>query len=69
MNLEAQQMQSYADDGFLLLPDAIDAEIVERARQVMMRQVAHASNNPYHTFVREPAVWTCFDKNVCDAAA
>jgi ectoine hydroxylase-related dioxygenase (phytanoyl-CoA dioxygenase family) len=69
MNLAAEQIQSYIDEGFLLLPDAIDAETVERARQVLEQKVVNAGENPYHTFVRDSAVSACFNRKVCDAAA
>jgi hypothetical protein len=61
--------QSYRDEGFVLVPDAIDAGTVERARQVLERKVVNASENPYHTFVRDSAVSACFNRKICDAAA
>jgi ectoine hydroxylase-related dioxygenase (phytanoyl-CoA dioxygenase family) len=69
MNLGPQQVQTYADDGFLLLPHAIDSATVERARQVMIRKVANTSENPYHTSVWDSAVRACFNKAVCEVAA
>src|SRR5262249_4820131 len=69
MGLAPQQIQSYSDEGFLLLPDAIDAETVERARQLLEQKVANASENPYHAFVTDSVVSACFNKKVCDAAA
>ena len=69
MSLELQQIRSYAEEGFLLFPEAVDKETVERARQVLAQKVAGASENPYHTFVRDSAVSACFNQKVCDAAA
>jgi ectoine hydroxylase-related dioxygenase (phytanoyl-CoA dioxygenase family) len=69
MSLGAEQIQNYINEGFLLLPDAIDTETVERARQILARKVVNASENPYHTFVRDSAVSACFNRKVCDAAA
>src|SRR5690242_1860115 len=69
MSLALEEIQSYINDGFLLLPDAIDARTVERARQVLTQKVTNASENPYHVFVADSAVSACFNRNVCDAAA
>jgi hypothetical protein len=69
MNLEPQQIQSYTDEGFLLLSDAIDAETVERARQVLTRKLSNAGKNPYHAFVMDRAVRACFTEKVREAAA
>src|SRR5215831_13282643 len=68
MSVGAEQIQSYVNEGFLLLPDLIDTETVERARQVLERKVINASDNPYHTFVRDSAVSACFSRKVCAAA-
>jgi ectoine hydroxylase-related dioxygenase (phytanoyl-CoA dioxygenase family) len=69
MGLNPQQIQSYVNDGFLLLPDVIGSKTVERARQVLTRNIARTSENPYHTLLTDPAVSACFNKKVCDAAA
>jgi hypothetical protein len=68
MNLEPQQSQSYANNGFLLLPDAIDAETVERARQVLIRKLSNVSKNPNHAFMGR-AVRACFNEEVRETAA
>ena len=69
MRLELQQIRSYAEEGYLLLPDAVDTETVERTRHVLAQKTARANDNPYHTFVRDSAVSACFNRRVCDAAA
>ena len=68
MNLGPQQSRSYADNGFLLLPDAVDAETVERARQVLIRKLSNASKNPNHAFIMGMAVRACFNEEVREAA-
>src|SRR3954463_396349 len=69
MALEVHQIQNYADDGFLLWPDAIDIETVERARQVLIRKVGNAKENPYHARIRDSAVSRCFNEAVSDVGA
>jgi ectoine hydroxylase-related dioxygenase (phytanoyl-CoA dioxygenase family) len=69
MKLTAQQLHSYADDGFLVLPDVVDRKTVERARKALMTRIADGQANPLHAYVNDSAVVACFGRDVCAAAA
>jgi ectoine hydroxylase-related dioxygenase (phytanoyl-CoA dioxygenase family) len=69
MKLTTQQLHSYADDGFLLLPEAVDRKTVERARRVLLDRIANEQANPLHAFVKDSAVVGCFGRDVCATAA
>jgi ectoine hydroxylase-related dioxygenase (phytanoyl-CoA dioxygenase family) len=67
--MTAQQIQNYATDGFLLLPEAVDKKIVARARHTLTAQIPKTQASAHHQFVSDPSVLACFSKNLCAAAA
>ena len=68
MGLAAEQIQSYINDGFLLLVDLIDRKTVEDARRTLLEHIGQRHENSLHAFARDPAISACFNKNICSAA-
>jgi len=69
MGLGAEQIQSYVNDGFLLVADLMDRKTVEEARRVLVEHIGPRRENSLHAFVSDPTVSACFNKNICSAAA
>jgi hypothetical protein len=68
-SMTKREIQSYATDGFLLLPEAVDTKTVERAVRVLSAQIRKTHAGAHHEFVSDPSVLACFSKKLCSAAA
>jgi ectoine hydroxylase-related dioxygenase (phytanoyl-CoA dioxygenase family) len=67
--LTSQQLESYKDNGFLLVSGLIAEEVVDDARRVMAERSEDKRSGSHHLFVDDASVLECFSRRVCMAAA
>jgi len=68
-SMTLQQIEDYLTNGFLLLPNAVDPQTVDRARSTLAAKITKGEGTTHHQFVSDASVRACFSERVCSAAA
>jgi ectoine hydroxylase-related dioxygenase (phytanoyl-CoA dioxygenase family) len=67
--LSPEQLNLYRQDGFLLVSGLIRHDVVERAYHAMLRRLNNAAPATRQEYIQDPAILSCFSREVRSAAA